>query len=81
MFPNKRKLRDSGFVKSSNMLIGKKIGVTNYWEPKTGFRKTCTLIHIPDNHVLRYFPKDEFNGITAACIVGAGDGMGLMKKN
>jgi hypothetical protein len=27
MFPNKRKLRDSGFVKSSNMLIGKKIGV------------------------------------------------------
>ena len=27
MFPNKRKLSDRGFVKSSNMLIGKKIGV------------------------------------------------------
>lgn len=61
-------------------LIGKKIGVTNYWDQKTGFRKTCTLIQVPDNHVLRYFPKDEFNGLTAACIVGAGDGMGLMKN-
>jgi hypothetical protein len=27
MFPNKRKLKERGFVKSSNMLIGKKIGV------------------------------------------------------
>merc|ERR1712228_78730 len=27
MFPNKRKLSERGFVKSSNMLIGKKIGV------------------------------------------------------
>jgi hypothetical protein len=27
IFPNKRKLRERGFVKSSNMLIGKKIGV------------------------------------------------------
>ena len=27
MFPNKRKLNERGFVKSSKMLIGKKIGV------------------------------------------------------
>ena len=27
MFPNKRKLSERGFVKSSSMLIGKKIGV------------------------------------------------------
>ena len=27
MFPNKRKLSDNGFVKSSSMLIGKNIGV------------------------------------------------------
>ena len=27
MFPNSRKLRDKGFVKSSSILIGRKIGV------------------------------------------------------
>jgi hypothetical protein len=27
MLPNKRKLNESGFVKSSKILIGKKIGV------------------------------------------------------
>lgn len=27
MFPNKRKLSDKGFVKSSNILIGRRIGV------------------------------------------------------
>jgi len=27
MFPNKRKLSDKGFVKSSSILIGKNIGV------------------------------------------------------
>ena len=27
MFPNRRKLRDKGFVKSSNTLIGHKTGV------------------------------------------------------
>ena len=26
-FPNNRKLKDNGFVKSSNMLIGRRIGV------------------------------------------------------
>merc|ERR1711881_727197 len=53
---------------------------TNYWENGTGHRRTCTLIQIPDNHVLRYFPRDEFNGREAACIVGAGNGLGLMKN-
>ena len=49
-------------------IIGKKIGVTNYWETGTGYKRTCTLVQIPDNHVLRYFPRDEFNGREAACM-------------
>lgn len=61
-------------------LIGKKIAVTNYFEKETGWRRTCTMIQIPDNHVVRYFNKSEFNGRNAAAIVGAGSGMGLMKN-
>jgi hypothetical protein len=34
MFPNKRKLNERGFVKSSKMLIGKKIGVGDMYLAK-----------------------------------------------
>jgi len=34
IFPNNRKLRDSGFVKSSRILIGRKIGVGEMYRAK-----------------------------------------------
>ena len=61
-------------------LIGRKIGVTNFWEKDTGYKRTCTLIQIPENHVIRYFPKDEFDGQHAAAIVGAGNVLPTMKN-
>ena len=41
MFPNSRKLRDKGFVKSSSILIGRKIGVGEMY-----LAKTLTLFYL-----------------------------------
>jgi len=54
-------------------IIGRKIGVGNYYHKVTGYKYAYTLIHIPDNHVLRYFRKEEYNGKMGCMVVGAGN--------
>lgn len=50
--------------------VGIKLGVQYLWL-KDGQRVSATLVQILDCHVIKYFSKEEYNGITGAVIVGA----------
>ena len=49
--------------------VGVKLGVHYMWL-KDGSRVATTLIQILDCHVIKYFPKNEYNGVYAAAIIG-----------
>uniref|UniRef100_H2Z2M6 Large ribosomal subunit protein uL3m n=1 Tax=Ciona savignyi TaxID=51511 RepID=H2Z2M6_CIOSA len=49
--------------------VGIKLGVHPLWF-KDGTYANCTLIQIKDCHVIKYFSKEDYNGKTAAAIIG-----------
>ncbi|XP_074844389.1 large ribosomal subunit protein uL3m isoform X2 [Carettochelys insculpta] len=50
-------------------LIAIKLGMVPLWT-KNGERHAVTLLQVKDCHVLKYTPKEEYNGLTATLIVG-----------
>ena len=50
--------------------VGIKLGVHPLWF-KDGSYANCTLIQIADCHVIKYLPKNEYNGKKAAILVGS----------
>ncbi|MEQ2202397.1 hypothetical protein XENOCAPTIV_027904 [Xenoophorus captivus] len=50
-------------------LVAVKLGMAPIWT-KTGERHPVTLLQVQDCHVLRYLSKEEFDGRTAALVVG-----------
>jgi len=53
--------------------VGIKLGVHPIWF-KDGQYANCTLIQILECHAIKYFSKDEYNGRSAAMLVGAKNG-------
>lgn len=50
-------------------LIAVKLGMVPIWT-KTGERHVATMLQVQDCHVVKYLSKEEFNGRTAALMVG-----------
>ncbi|XP_039383974.1 39S ribosomal protein L3, mitochondrial isoform X1 [Mauremys reevesii] len=50
-------------------LVAIKLGMVPLWT-KNGERHAVTLLQVKDCHVLKYTPKEEYNGKTATLIVG-----------
>ncbi|KAM4706058.1 large ribosomal subunit protein uL3m [Rhinophrynus dorsalis] len=50
-------------------LIAVKLGMMPIWT-KSGEKHAVTMLQVRDCHVIKYTPKEEFNGRTAALIVG-----------
>lgn len=53
--------------------VGIKLGVHPLWF-KDGSYANCTLLQILECHAIKYFSKDEYNGRSAAMLVGAKNG-------
>ncbi|RXM98881.1 39S ribosomal protein L3, mitochondrial [Acipenser ruthenus] len=51
-------------------LIALKLGMMPIWT-KTGEKHVVTMLQVQDCHVLKYTPKEEHDGISAALVVGA----------
>jgi len=60
-------------------MVMKKIGVEPMWL-RDGTRVVSTILQVQNCHVIKYFPKHEFNGRTGAVIVGAGTGKPFLKN-
>ncbi|XP_051245792.1 39S ribosomal protein L3, mitochondrial [Dicentrarchus labrax] len=50
-------------------LVAVKLGMAPIWT-KTGERHVVTMLQVEDCHVLKYLPKEEYNGSSAALLVG-----------
>lgn len=50
-------------------LIALKLGMAPIWT-KTGERHVATMLQVQDCHVVKYFSKEEYDGRTAALLVG-----------
>ncbi|CAJ1083972.1 S ribosomal protein L3%2C mitochondrial [Xyrichtys novacula] len=50
-------------------LVAVKLGMAPIWT-KTGERHVATMLQVQDCHVIRYLSKDEYDGKTAALLVG-----------
>ncbi|CAG5891434.1 unnamed protein product [Menidia menidia] len=50
-------------------LVAVKLGMAPIWT-KTGERHTVTLLQVQDCHVIKYLSKEEYDGHTAALVVG-----------
>ncbi|KAM8883524.1 large ribosomal subunit protein uL3m [Synchiropus picturatus] len=50
-------------------LVAVKLGMAPLWS-KTGERHVVTLLQVQDCHVLKYLPKEQYNGRSPALIVG-----------
>nr|CAG4647105.1 EOG090X07HN [Megafenestra aurita]SVE92435.1 EOG090X07HN [Megafenestra aurita] len=44
-------------------ILARNIGIHHLWE-KDGTRITCTVLHVLDNHVIRYIPPEEYVNTT-----------------
>ncbi|KAG7458045.1 hypothetical protein MATL_G00233710 [Megalops atlanticus] len=51
-------------------LVALKLGMMPMWT-KTGERQAVTMLQVQDCHVIKYLSKEEYDGHTAALIVGA----------
>ncbi|XP_046690449.1 39S ribosomal protein L3, mitochondrial isoform X2 [Silurus meridionalis] len=51
-------------------LVAVKLGMMPVWT-KSGDRHVVTMLQVQDCHVIKHIPKDEYNGTSAALIVGA----------
>ncbi|XP_036422823.1 39S ribosomal protein L3, mitochondrial [Colossoma macropomum] len=51
-------------------LVAVKLGMMPVWT-KSGERHVVTMLQVQDCHVIKHIPKEEYNGQTAALIIGA----------
>ena len=80
--------KNTPFVREDKMkysirapLAGQKIGSEWYTNKQTGKKIKTAMIHVPETHVLRYFPKDQYNGKHAGIVLGGGNTLPLSKND
>jgi len=60
-------------------MLMRKLGVQPLWL-RDGKRVITTLFQVSNCHVIKYFPKHEYNGQWGAVIVGCGNGVPYLKN-
>lgn len=60
-------------------LIMRKLGVQPMWL-RDGNRVITTIFQVSNCHVVKYFPRHEYNGKTGAVIIGVGNGVPYLKN-